>query len=303
MKAGLLLGEEVFDLQSRTEFFQGSESETTTGRVLLHAMDDANALCGRDPDGLTPVPQDWEASYLPHVPRCLPCTTKAGSGSRSGLQFLGPEDVLAPPPGLPATGVDIRTAHGSERERQGADALRSALAGRDLRRYLMTDVVAINDEIRGGFSHPLTLSPDTLLGRDPHVVLSVFLHEQMHWIQGPGVDAATTEAAMRWPDPPPPPAGSYDAKSSWLHISVCSLEYVSLAEVIGEADAVAALSGRQHYSWMYKQILADPAWARDLLSRHGLSAPAAPPVPRRYYGPAWWTSIPGVLKTPAEEET
>jgi hypothetical protein len=136
---------------------------------------------------------------------------------------------------------------------------------------------------------------------DPHSVLSVFLHEQMHWIHGPGLDAATTEAATRWPDPPPPPAGSYDAQSSWLHISVCSLEFVSLAEVVGEADAVAVLRGKEHYSWMYEQILADPAWARDLLRRHGLSAPAAPPVPRRYYGPDWWAAIPGVLSSPGQE--
>lgn len=303
MTVRLLLAEEVFDLRSRTEFFQGSESETTTGRVCLHAMDGEAALCGREPDGLTPVARDWDASYLPHVPRCRPCATVAGSGSGSALQLLGPDDLAAPPPGLPVTGVDIRTAHGSELERQGAEALCSALAGRDLRRYLMTDVVTVNEEIRGGFSHPLTLSPRTLLRLDPHGVLSVFLHEQMHWIHGPGLDAATTEAAMRWPDPPPPPSGSYDAQSSWLHISVCSLEYVSLAEVIGEADAAAALRRQQYYSWMFEQILADAAWARNLLSRHGLSVPAGPPVARRYYGPDWWASIPGVLNSPAQKTT
>jgi hypothetical protein len=301
MTIRLLLGEEVFDLQSQTEFFQGSESETTTGRVLLHAIDDGRALCGREPDGLTLVAREWEASYLPHVPRCRPCATEAGSGL--DLQLLSPDEVVAAPPGLPVTGVDIRTARGTDLERQGADALRSALAGQDLRRYLMTDVVTVNEDIRGGFSHPLTLSPRTLLRLEPHGALSVFLHEQMHWIHGPGVDAATTEAAMRWPDPPPPPAGSYDAKSSWLHISVCSLEYVSLAEVIGEADAAAVLRGQLHYGWIYEQILADPAWARDLLSRHGLCVPGAPPVPRRYYGPDWWASIPGVLNSPAEEAT
>ncbi len=301
MTVRLLLAEEVFDLQSRTEFFQGTASETTTGRVLLHAMDGGTALCGREPGLLALLGRDWEASYLPHAPRCLPCATEAGCNSESGLQFLSPDDVLAPPAGLPGTGVDIRTAHGTGRERQGADALRSALAGQDLRRYLLTDVVTVDEEIRGGFSHPLTLSPGTLLGLDPRAVLSTFLHEQMHWIHAPGLDAATTEAASRWPDPPPPPAGSYDAQSSWLHISVCSLEYVSLAEVIGEAEAVAVLRGRLHYSWMYEQILADPAWARDLLMRHGLFAPAAPPVPRRYYGPAWWATIPGVLKSAGQE--
>jgi hypothetical protein len=303
MPARLLLAEELFDLRSGTEFFQGRESETPTGRVLLHAMHGGNALGGRESDGLALVAEDWEASYLPHLSRCLPCARKTGDCSRSGLQLLSPADVVAPPPGLPATGVDIRTAHGSERERQGSNALRAALADYDLRRYLLTDVVTVNEEIRGGFSHPLTLSPRMLLRLDPHGALSVFLHEQMHWIHGPGLDAATTEAAMRWPDPPPPPAGSYDAQSSWLHISVCSLEYVSLAEVIGEADAVAALRGQQHYRWMYEQILADPAWARDLLGRHGLSVPAAPPVPRRYYGPDWWASIPGVLDSPAQEAT
>ena len=123
----------------------------------------------------------------------------------------------------------------------------------------------------------------------------------MHWIHGPGLDAATTEASRRWPDPPSPPAGGHDAESSWLHIAVCSLEYVSLAEVIGEADAVAVLSEQVYYSWMYEQILADPDWARDLLGRHGLFVPADPPVPRRYCGPDWWTSIPGVLNPPAAE--
>jgi hypothetical protein len=296
----LLLAEELFDLRSGTEFFQGRESETLTGRVLLHAMHGGNVLCGRDPDGLALVDRDWEASYLPHAPRCLACATKTGDGSRSGLQLLSPDDVGAPPPGLPATGVDIRTAHGCEREREGSNALRAALAGYDLRRYLLTDVVIVNEEIRGGFSHPLTLSPGTLL-REPHAALSTFLHEQLHWIHGPGLDAATTEASRRWPDPPSPPAGGHDAESSWLHIAVCSLEYVSLAEVIGEADAAAVLSEQVHYSWMYEQILADPDWARNLLRRHGLFAPADPPVPRRYCGPDWWTSIPGVVKSPAVE--
>jgi hypothetical protein len=153
MPGHLLLGEEIFDLRSRTEFFQGRESDTTTGRVLLHAMDGGSPPCGCDPEGLALVAQHWEASYLPHVRRCLPCATNAGDSPRSGLQLLSPVDLAAPPPGLPAMGVDIRSAHGSEPERRGSGARRAALAGYDLRRYLLADVVTVNDEIRDGFSH------------------------------------------------------------------------------------------------------------------------------------------------------
>jgi hypothetical protein len=95
MSVRLLVGEELFDLRSQTELFQGRESETTTGRVLLHAMDGGHAVCGRESDGLVLVAQDWEASYLPHVPRCLPCATKTGDCSGSGLQLLSPAPISA----------------------------------------------------------------------------------------------------------------------------------------------------------------------------------------------------------------
>lgn len=186
--------------------------------------------------------------------------------------------------------------HGSEREQEGADALRAAIAEHDVRRFLLTDAVWVNGEIKGGFSHPLTLSPATLL-RGPLDALTTFLHEQMHWVQGPGLDAATTEVAERWPDPPPPPEGGYSAQSSWLHLSVCTLEHLAIGELIGPAAAAALLGQQKHYGWMYAKIIADPGWFADLLSRHGLAVPDAPQVPRRYYGNDWWSAIPGVAAT------
>lgn len=295
MAGSLSVAEEVFDLQTNTEIFQGSASEMTTGRVLLHAVDgNERALCGRDSDGLTPVGRPWQPGYLPHVPRCRSCALAAGPAGLSGLQLLGPDELAAPPPGLPVTGVDIRPAHGSEREQAGADALRTVLAEHDAPRFLLTDVAWVNGEIRGGFSHPLTLSPATLL-REPLAALTTFLHEQMHWVQGPGLDAATTEVAERWPDPPPSPEGSHSAQSSWLHLTVCTLEYLAIGELIGPEAATAVLSQEKHYSWMYGKILADPGWFADLLSRHGLAVPDAPQVPRRYYGDDWWSAIPGAV--------
>jgi len=57
--------------------------------------------------------------------------------------------------------------------------------------------------------HPLTISPALPAGR-PASALATFLHEQLHWLDCPGIDAATTEASERWPDPPAPPAGASD---------------------------------------------------------------------------------------------
>jgi hypothetical protein len=180
--------------------------------------------------------------------------------------------------------------HGTEREEAGAEALRAVIASYDLRRWMMTDLVLVNGEIGGGVSHPLMISPELLLRR-PACALTTFLHEQSHWMNGPGPDAAATEASERWPDPPPAPAGAHNAKSTWLHLMVCALEYQSLAELIGAGAAADELRQHRGYSWIYEQILADPGWFAAYLDRHGIRIPDQPPVPRRYYGPDWWKDL------------
>jgi hypothetical protein len=295
---GLGVAEEPFDLETTTDSFRGVDYDMTTGRVLLHAAAGGVPLCELSPEKLTLPDGNWADDYLTHLARCRRCAAVAGPGpdpaavavaSPGGLQLIGAEELATPPPGRAAAGVDIRIAHGTERELAAAAELRSALAAHDIRRYLLTDVVWVDEEIRGGFSHPLTLSPATL-ERGRRDALSVFLHEQMHWVHGPGADAAATEAAVRWPEPPPSPAGGVDAHSSWLHLSVCAMEYSSLADLIGPDAAAATLRAQSHYAWIYEQILADPAWFADFLARHGLGTPDAPRVPRRYFGPDWWTA-------------
>jgi len=67
--------------------------------------------------------------------------------------------------------------------------------------------------------HPLTISPALPAGR-PASALATFLHEQLHWLDCPGIDAATTEASERWPDPPAPPPAP--ATVTWLGLHCCS---------------------------------------------------------------------------------
>jgi hypothetical protein len=252
----------------RTDVLDGHQIKVVTGRVLLHALDsDERPLCGHD----------RELGELD--------AEKHGPG-RTG-------------PPAPATGVDIRTAHGADSESTAAAALAAVLDTYDLRRWVFTDVVTVDESIRGAFSHPLTTSPGRLTHR-PAMALTTFIHEQLHWTEdGPGIEGATAEASQRWPDPPPPPAGCRSAQSTWLHMSICALEYQSLSEIIGQAAATTELAQHVVYSWVYEQILADPPWFADYLRRHGLTVPEQPPVPRRYFGDAWWTLL-GVNQRRAE---
>jgi len=264
------------DRQVRTEVFRGRQIELITGRVVLHAINEhGEPICGHDRRQLTQTAQPWNAGYLPHLPRCHSCKAQA-------------EVVPAPvQPGWP-DGVDIRTAHGTDRERAASLALRAVLVEHDLRRWMLTDLVTIDETIRGGVSHPLTISP-SLLMRRPALALTTFLHEQLHWLEGSGTDSASAEASKRWPDPPALSAGgATDPTSTWLHISVCALEYQSLSEILGPSAAAAELRQHSSYSWIYGQILAAPDWYAAFLQRHGLQVPDQPPEPRRYFGEPWW---------------
>ncbi len=272
---GLSTAEQCIDRKVKTELFRGRQIELVTGQVLLHALDErGQPLCGHAEAELRPTGQPWDAGYLPHLRRCPDCTALVASEPIVGQE----------------TGIDLRTAHGTDRETAGATALRAVLAGHDLRRWLFTDLVTIDESLRGGLSHPLTISPDLLVQR-PALALTTFLHEQLHWLDGPGVDSATAEASERWPDPPPRSlGGATDPASTWLHVSTCALEYRSLSELLGPAAAADELRRHTGYSWIYGQILADPAWFSDFLLRHGLQVPEKPLVPRRCFGETPWTT-------------
>jgi hypothetical protein len=277
-----VIGEQCIDRDAKTEELGGQQFESVTARVLLHALDgDGQPLCGYDLEPLTAVARPWHPGYLPHLPRCTDCLRSAGATASDEL----------PDPAARVAGVDIRVASGTPAEIDASVALGQVLVRYDLRRWLFTDLVTIDESIFGGFSHPLTLSPARLLRR-PAAALTDFLHEQLHWVEGPGTDPAIAEAGQRWPDPPLLWAGGgTDPESTWLHMSVCALEYFSLVEILGRPAAEAELRRHASYAWIYRQILADPDWFVGYLDRHGLRVPSQPPVPRRYVGDPWWTFL------------
>jgi hypothetical protein len=287
----LFIAEEFIDRRTSIELFRGQEIELTTGRVLLHALGaDERALCGGGGARLAATEQPWERSQLPHVRRCRGCVAAYLPGDTPVQAGPSEDDPGLLARGVPATGVDIRTAHGTNEEVAGVAALRDVLAGHDLRRWMFTDLVMVDETISGGLSHPLTISP-VLLVRRPASALTTFLHEQLHWVEGPGIDSAITEASTRWPNPPPPPAGGNDARSTWLHMGVCALEYQSLSLLLGREAAATELMQHRGYSWIYGQILDDPDWFSGFLHRHASRWLSSRRFPAVTWGNEWWTDI------------
>lgn len=121
-----------------------------------------------------------------------------------------------------------------------------------------------NIVIENGFnvvphSHPvLTLNTRHL--KDDELLLSTFIHEQIHWY----LDTLSAKIALykelqaMFPNPPSTfPEGSGDSISTWYHVLVCYLEYKALVELWGELKAFEVINFWQqdHYTWIYKTVL------------------------------------------------
>src|SRR5215212_10130068 len=75
--------------------------------------------------------------------------------------------------------LSITLAHGSKPELQTREQLQRILAANDLSNWIFTRAIII-DETATPHSHPtLTLSTRHL--KDDELLLSTFVHEQMHW--------------------------------------------------------------------------------------------------------------------------
>jgi hypothetical protein len=162
-----------------------------------------------------------------------------------------------------------------------AAALAATIDRDDLARLTYTRHVRIDESAARSFSHPvLTLQPGHVLGPPPETVLSVYVHEQMHWASTalPGCDAAITEVRERWPDPPNGDAGgATDDESTWLHFPVCALELSGMTHLFDEHTAVQTVRSHPWYSWIYEQLTSQALPWRDYLDRHQIVLPPEPP--------------------------
>ena len=173
--------------------------------------------------------------------------------------------------------VDIRLHGGTQLEERGREQLRRLLQTYDLSRWLFTHKVLIQSRVIP-HSHPV-LTLNTRYIEDDTAQLATFVHEQLHWFltEHAGrqeMDTANSDLRKLYPKAPTePPEGARGEESTYLHLIVCYLELQSLTELIGENRAREHLASIDHYTWVYRTVLADAGRIGELVTRHGLAVP------------------------------
>jgi hypothetical protein len=178
--------------------------------------------------------------------------------------------------------IDIDLAH-AEREAARIRDLLSALRRRhDLARFEFTRHVQI---VPAGptHSHPI-LTLGTRFAETEDLLLSTYLHEQMHWylwrLGGPDHDPVAPffdELVRRYPRAPTRlPDGARSYEQTYVHLVVCWLEVAAMIELIGRERAHAIADTQWGYRWIYRTVIEDAEPLRQLLTEHGIVPMRAP---------------------------
>jgi hypothetical protein len=172
--------------------------------------------------------------------------------------------------------IDIDLNH-AEREAARVRELLAALRKRhDLARFEFTQHVRIMPA-SATHSHPV-LTLGTRFADTEDLLLSTYLHEQMHWylwhLGGPDHDPIAPffdELVRRYPQAPTRlPEGARNYEQTYLHLVVCWLEVEAMSELVGRERAVAIADTQWGYRWVYRTVIADAEPLGRLYRQHGI---------------------------------
>ncbi|HEX5708962.1 MAG TPA: hypothetical protein VFX96_16800 [Pyrinomonadaceae bacterium] len=170
--------------------------------------------------------------------------------------------------------VEITFTNNDWREQQTRQQLLRLLSAHDVSDWVFTRKVVIESGYNViPHSHPvLTLSTRHL--KDDELLLSTFVHEQLHWYLGEKpkeTEAAYKELRSMFPKVPVGyPEGARDEESTYKHILVCYLEYQAIKTLLGELRARQVMDfwATDHYTWVYKTVLEREREIGALMRRH-----------------------------------
>ncbi len=128
----------------------------------------------------------------------------------------------------------------------------------DLRPFLFTKKIHLQSQVIP-HSHPV-LTINTRNAENPKKLLSVWLHEELHWwtVQNSkNVNLAIRELKKIYPNAPA--TKSSGANSTFLHLIVCHLELKALGFYVGDKESreiiTDVMKKDKIYPWIYYQIL------------------------------------------------
>jgi hypothetical protein len=155
--------------------------------------------------------------------------------------------------------LEITLKQNTADEARTRDQLRRLLATYDVSPWIYTTSIVI-DERAIPFSHPV-LTLNTRHAKDDDLLLSTFVHEQLHWFLAGRRDATELAIAdLRKLFPTVPAggtAGARDEYSTYLHLLVCYLEQQADFRVLGELRTKQVMDfwATDHYTWVYQMVI------------------------------------------------
>ena len=171
--------------------------------------------------------------------------------------------------------IEITLKQGSKAEAQTKEQLQRLLGSYDVSQWIFTRSITI-DEKAFPYSHPI-LTLHTRHLRDDELLLSTFVHEQLHWFFAQK-DQETEDAikdlhGLFATVPTHLPEGGNDERSTYLHLMVCDLEYLADQQLLGELKARQVMDfwATDHYTWVYKTVLERRREIENIMSKHKLS--------------------------------
>jgi hypothetical protein len=187
-----------------------------------------------------------------------------------------PWGYVVPRPSSDGFRIDVDLDHARREADRVRDMLQALRRRHDLSRFEYTRLVRI---VPGSdtFSHPM-LTLGNRFADTEDLLLSTYLHEQMHWylwhLGTPDEDPVAPffdELVRRYPEAPtelPDGARSYEA--TYLHLVINWLEVAVTSEFIGRVRARSVADAQRTYRWIYRTVLRDWDALQELYERHGL---------------------------------
>lgn len=146
----------------------------------------------------------------------------------------------------------------------------------DLSPFLYTKTIKIESRVIP-HSHPV-LTLNSRNAEAPKKLLSVFLHEQLHWwLTNNKVQTDLAIKELKKIYPKAPVTKSMGPNSTYLHLIVCYLELKAVSFYLGKKEGREVISSIMNkdkiYPWIYNQVLNKDFAIQKIVKKHKLLPP------------------------------